>query len=197
MDDCSVRILLCAVPPAPAPRPAFLFLLLPLLALARSFLSFTLPICFIYLSSFHTLGLQIDSEKYFAILMDRAYGGPVMVASKEGGMDIEEVAESNPDAIVTEAVDIFSGTSDPVVLLSLFLHSIYPLSLSLSLSLSLFVFFLIFFFFSFFFLIFLSICISVFLSFSPPLFLPLFFSFFLCSTPISPYNTTTLTSHIS
>lgn len=54
-------------------------------------------------------GLKIDSEKYFAILMDRAYGGPVMVASKEGGMDIEEVAEKDPDAIVTEAVDIMSG----------------------------------------------------------------------------------------
>lgn len=54
-------------------------------------------------------GLAIDSEKYFAILMDRAFGGPVMVASAEGGMDIEEVAESNPDAIVTEAVDITKG----------------------------------------------------------------------------------------
>ena len=41
--------------------------------------------------------------------MDRAFGGPVMVASAEGGMDIEEVAESNPDAIVTEAVDITVG----------------------------------------------------------------------------------------
>ena len=41
--------------------------------------------------------------------MDRAFGGPVMVASAEGGMDIEEVAESNPDAIVTEAVDITKG----------------------------------------------------------------------------------------
>jgi succinyl-CoA synthetase beta subunit len=54
-------------------------------------------------------GLQIDSEKYFAILMDRDYNGPVMVASSQGGMDIEEVAETNPEAIVTEAIDIFAG----------------------------------------------------------------------------------------
>ena len=54
-------------------------------------------------------GLSIDSEKYFAILMDRAHNGPVMVASSEGGMDIEEVAETNPDAIVTEAIDIKLG----------------------------------------------------------------------------------------
>ena len=57
-------------------------------------------------------GLRIDSEKYFAILMDRAYGGPVMVASAKGGMDIEEVAESDPDAIVTVPVDIHKGIQD-------------------------------------------------------------------------------------
>jgi|EP00945_MAST-04E_sp_MAST-4E-sp1_P002073 succinyl-CoA synthetase beta subunit len=54
-------------------------------------------------------GLSITSEKYFAILMDRAFNGPVMVASSEGGMDIEEVAETNPDAIVNEAIDIKLG----------------------------------------------------------------------------------------
>ena len=54
-------------------------------------------------------GLEIESEKYFAILMDREHNGPVMVGSSEGGMDIEEVAETNPDAIVTEAIDIFAG----------------------------------------------------------------------------------------
>lgn len=31
--------------------------------------------------------------------MDRGSGGPVLIASSEGGMNIEEVAESNPDAI--------------------------------------------------------------------------------------------------
>ena len=43
--------------------------------------------------------LDISRETYFAILMDRTYNGPVMVGSPQGGVDIEEVAESNPDAI--------------------------------------------------------------------------------------------------
>lgn len=43
--------------------------------------------------------LDISRETYFAILMDRSYGGPVMVGSPQGGVDIEEVAEKNPGAI--------------------------------------------------------------------------------------------------
>lgn len=43
--------------------------------------------------------LDIERETYFAILMDRSFGGPVMVGSPQGGMDIEEVAEKTPDAI--------------------------------------------------------------------------------------------------
>ncbi len=54
-------------------------------------------------------GINIDKEFYFAILMDRKYGGPVLVASTQGGMDIEEVAEKNPSAIVTQPVDITTG----------------------------------------------------------------------------------------
>ena len=50
-------------------------------------------------------GISIDSEKYFAILMDRATGAPVIVASREGGMDIEEVAARSPEKILREAVD--------------------------------------------------------------------------------------------
>jgi succinyl-CoA synthetase beta subunit len=57
-------------------------------------------------------GITIDKEFYFAILMDRKYGGPVLVASTEGGMDIEEVAEKTPDAIITQPVDIVAGLSD-------------------------------------------------------------------------------------
>ena len=57
-------------------------------------------------------GITIDKEYYFAILMDRKYGGPVLVASTQGGMDIEEVAEKSPDAIVTEPVNIVSGLGD-------------------------------------------------------------------------------------
>lgn len=43
--------------------------------------------------------LDISRETYFAILMDRSYNGPVMVGSPQGGVDIEEVAASNPELI--------------------------------------------------------------------------------------------------
>lgn len=43
--------------------------------------------------------LDIERETYFAILIDRTYGGPVLIGSPQGGMDIEEVAEKSPDAI--------------------------------------------------------------------------------------------------
>lgn len=43
--------------------------------------------------------LDISRETYFAILMDRACNGPVMVGSPQGGMDIEEVAATNPELI--------------------------------------------------------------------------------------------------
>lgn len=43
--------------------------------------------------------LDISRETYFAILMDRDTGGPVMVGSPRGGIDIEEVAARFPEAI--------------------------------------------------------------------------------------------------
>jgi succinyl-CoA synthetase beta subunit len=49
--------------------------------------------------------VEIEKEFYFAILMDRATGAPVIVASREGGMDIEEVAARSPEKILREAVD--------------------------------------------------------------------------------------------
>jgi succinyl-CoA synthetase beta subunit len=56
-------------------------------------------------------GISIDSEKYLAILMDRACNGPAIVASAKGGMDIEAVAEEDPDAIITEIVDPRTGVT--------------------------------------------------------------------------------------
>ncbi|XP_014778494.1 succinate--CoA ligase [GDP-forming] subunit beta, mitochondrial [Octopus bimaculoides] len=55
--------------------------------------------------------LDISREAYLAILMDRKYGGPVIVGSPCGGMDIEEVAAKSPEAIFTEPIDIFTGIS--------------------------------------------------------------------------------------
>ena len=43
--------------------------------------------------------LDIERETYLAILMDRGYNGPVIVGSSQGGVDIEEVAAKNPEAI--------------------------------------------------------------------------------------------------
>nr|BFD61226.1 ADP-forming succinate--CoA ligase subunit beta [Bdellovibrio sp. CKG001]BFD64690.1 ADP-forming succinate--CoA ligase subunit beta [Bdellovibrio sp. HM001]BFD68898.1 ADP-forming succinate--CoA ligase subunit beta [Bdellovibrio sp. HAGR004] len=49
-------------------------------------------------------GCNIAKEYYVACLIDRATGRAAMMASSEGGMDIEEVAEHNPNAI--KKVDI-------------------------------------------------------------------------------------------
>ena len=40
--------------------------------------------------------IDITRETYFCILMDRESNGPVLVASPDGGVDIEEVAEKTP-----------------------------------------------------------------------------------------------------
>ncbi len=50
-------------------------------------------------------GLQIDRELYFGLLIDRSAQCPVMMASRAGGMDIEEVAEKTPELIVREYID--------------------------------------------------------------------------------------------
>ncbi len=49
--------------------------------------------------------LDIASELYLSVTLDRASGKPVLMASASGGMDIEEVAEKDPGAIIREAVD--------------------------------------------------------------------------------------------
>ncbi len=53
--------------------------------------------------------VAIDREFYLAILLDRETCRPVIVASTEGGMDIEEVAESTPEKIVREFVHPLAG----------------------------------------------------------------------------------------
>jgi len=46
-----------------------------------------------------------SKEMYLAILVDRANGRPVFMASTQGGMDIEEVAVKDPGAILKEEID--------------------------------------------------------------------------------------------
>ncbi|HYR75590.1 MAG TPA: ADP-forming succinate--CoA ligase subunit beta [Pyrinomonadaceae bacterium] len=50
-------------------------------------------------------GLPIDKEFYLGIVLDRASGRPVFMASAAGGMDIEEVAAKTPEKIFKETVD--------------------------------------------------------------------------------------------
>src|SRR5438270_6861436 len=49
--------------------------------------------------------LNIDKELYLGITLDRRIGMPVVMASKKGGMEIEEVAERDPSAIHREPID--------------------------------------------------------------------------------------------
>lgn len=53
-------------------------------------------------------------EFYLAVLMDRASQSPVIVASSQGGMDIEAVAKESPDAIITTPIDINVGVTDAI-----------------------------------------------------------------------------------
>ncbi|HEX7998911.1 MAG TPA: ADP-forming succinate--CoA ligase subunit beta [Pyrinomonadaceae bacterium] len=50
-------------------------------------------------------GLPIDKEFYLGIVLDRASGRPVFMASAAGGMDIEEVAANTPEKIFKETID--------------------------------------------------------------------------------------------
>jgi succinyl-CoA synthetase beta subunit len=50
-------------------------------------------------------GLAIARELYLAVLLDRATGRNVVMASTEGGMDIEAVAAETPEKILKETVD--------------------------------------------------------------------------------------------
>ena len=50
-------------------------------------------------------GAKIKKEFYLAVLLDRAVGRPLVMASTEGGMDIEQVAEKMPEKIFKEWID--------------------------------------------------------------------------------------------
>ena len=54
-------------------------------------------------------GLDIDRELYVGLVIDRALARPVLMASRAGGMDIEQVAAESPELIVKEALDPVAG----------------------------------------------------------------------------------------
>src|SRR6476620_8730045 len=56
-----------------------------------------------------TDGVDIEKEYYLAILVDRETGRPAIVASTEGGMNIEDVAHETPEKIRTITVDPATG----------------------------------------------------------------------------------------
>ncbi len=53
--------------------------------------------------------VSIKKELYLAITIDRSLQTPILIASIEGGMEIEEVAKKSPDKIIREPIDIFFG----------------------------------------------------------------------------------------
>jgi len=53
--------------------------------------------------------IQPTHEYYLAILNDRGLGGPALVASARGGMNIEDVARDEPDAIITHPINFENG----------------------------------------------------------------------------------------
>ncbi|WP_432800114.1 ADP-forming succinate--CoA ligase subunit beta [Poriferisphaera sp. WC338] len=54
-------------------------------------------------------GVEIEKEYYLAITVDRVSACPVLIASSEGGMDIEEVARTKPEAIIREPISAVAG----------------------------------------------------------------------------------------
>jgi succinyl-CoA synthetase beta subunit len=52
---------------------------------------------------------DIEREIYFAVLLDRATAAPVIVASTEGGVEIEAVAAKSPEKIIREPIDPLAG----------------------------------------------------------------------------------------
>jgi succinyl-CoA synthetase beta subunit len=57
-------------------------------------------------------GADIRKELYVALVVDRVLQQAVLMASSEGGMDIEEVAAKTPDKIHRVAIDPFKGLAD-------------------------------------------------------------------------------------
>ncbi len=56
-----------------------------------------------------TSAVDIASETYAAILVDRASKRPILMLSAAGGIDIEETAHTNPDAILKLPIDLTTG----------------------------------------------------------------------------------------
>ena len=57
-------------------------------------------------------GVDIVKQIYLAVILDRNTQGPALVASKNGGVEIEEVAKTDPDSIIVVPIDIQEGLTN-------------------------------------------------------------------------------------
>jgi succinyl-CoA synthetase beta subunit len=57
-------------------------------------------------------GCDIDKEYYIALVLDRSKSKIVLIASEEGGTEIEEVAKNNPEKIIKLTIDPFTGLTE-------------------------------------------------------------------------------------
>jgi succinyl-CoA synthetase beta subunit len=57
-------------------------------------------------------GIDIERELYLAVLLDRAVSRNIVMASTEGGMEIEKVAEETPEKILRQEIDPAIGLAD-------------------------------------------------------------------------------------
>ncbi|CEF97708.1 Succinyl-CoA synthetase-like [Ostreococcus tauri] len=57
--------------------------------------------------------LKLTREMYFALMLDRASAGPLVIASAEGGTSIEDLAATQPEKIIKMRLDIVKGMTRP------------------------------------------------------------------------------------
>jgi succinyl-CoA synthetase beta subunit len=57
-------------------------------------------------------GVKIERELYFSVVMDRKSAGPMIIASAQGGMEIETLAVEHPEALIRMGVDPNTGLRD-------------------------------------------------------------------------------------
>ena len=79
-------------------------------------------------------GAGIAKELYVSLLVDRDTGWPIVIASTEGGMEIEEVAAHSPEKIIRELIDPavgFQGYNGRNVAFALGLNTIEPAVINL------------------------------------------------------------------
>ena len=60
-------------------------------------------------------GVDIDRQIYLAFILDRNTQRPAIVCSTEGGVEIEEVAKTKPEAIKVYPLEVDTGVTDEIL----------------------------------------------------------------------------------